>query len=62
MLLHFYVLVFEYLRNRWELAAVKRKQSLVGATRVPWDVSLDEGRLIAAAAHATAGAVFAFRK
>lgn len=45
-------------RNRWEQAQIKRKQSQVGSTRVSWDAQLDEGRLIAAAAHATAGAVF----
>lgn len=45
-------------RNRWEQAQIKRKQSQVGAVRVPWDAQVDEGRLIAAAAHATAGAVF----
>uniref|UniRef100_A0A7S3HDU8 Exonuclease domain-containing protein n=1 Tax=Spumella elongata TaxID=89044 RepID=A0A7S3HDU8_9STRA len=50
------------LRNRWEQAALKRKQSLVGLGRVYWDASLDESRLIAAAAHATAGAVFLVKK
>jgi len=49
-------------RNRWEQAALKRKQSLVGLGRVYWDASLDESRLIAAAAHATAGAVFLTKK
>ncbi len=49
-------------RNRWEQAALKRKQSLVGLGRVYWDASLDESRLIAAAAHATAGAVFLAKK
>ena len=41
---------------------MKRKQSMVGSSRVTWDASVDEGRLIAAAAHATAGAVFAAKK
>jgi peptidyl-tRNA hydrolase len=41
---------------------VKRKQSLVGQGRVTWDATIDEGRLIAAAAHAAAGAVFVAKK
>lgn len=49
-------------RNRWEQAQLKRKQSMVGSSRVPWDPALDEARLIAAAAHATAGAVFVVKK
>ena len=48
-------------RNRWEQAASKKGKSLVGRDRVRWE-GLDEGRLIAAAAHATAGAVFLTRK
>ncbi len=50
------------LRNRWEYASFKKRLHLADCGRTPWDPLLDEPDLIAAAAHAIAGAVFIRRK
>ncbi|KAJ1427059.1 hypothetical protein B484DRAFT_419754 [Ochromonadaceae sp. CCMP2298] len=55
-------LIARKLRWRWEEGQLKRRQSVVPGPRVQWDGRVDEARLIAAAAHAIAGAVFVTQK